>query len=699
MADLISKKVDMVFYPSIPYEKKEDAGAGNHYNCPIVATYPEVIRTNVDEFSSGSTEILAPFLSLDNTEKLGKRLYEIFGERGFSRRKIAEALKLAVEERDRVKDDIRKKGEETLAFIREKGLKSVVLAGRPYHVDPEINHGIPQLINEMGMAVLSEDSVAHLGEIVRPLRTFDQWVYHSRLYAAAHYVAKDPLLEMVQLNSFSCGIDAVTTDQVQEILQGYGKIFTVLKIDEGNQLGAARIRLRSLKAVMDERNKSAVSFKSSYRPAERITYTKEMQQEKYTILAPQMSPFHFQFIEQAFRHSGYNMVILPAMDKAAVDYGLKYVHNDACYPTIITVGQVLKAMDSGQYNTDKVAVMMSQTGGGCRATNYVAFFRKALADAGLPHIPVISLNALGMEKNPGFTFSWKLINTAIQGLVYGDVLMRGLLKTRPYEIFEGSANKLYEKWVSICHQSLEKSDRKTFNRNIKGIIEDFDNLELHDVKKPKVGLVGEILVKYHPTANNQAIEVIENEGGEAVVPDFIDFFLYTAYNSEFSYNYLSGSRKARRNNRLGIAFIESYRKGMKKYLAGSKRFEAPVPIKELAEKAKSVVSLGAQMGEGWFLTAEMIELIDSGTDNIICMQPFACLPNQVTGKGMIKALKERYPLSNIVAIDFDPGASEVNQLNRIKLMLSVADKKLAGEAGRDKTFSQRKVSTPEQISV
>ncbi|OQY31833.1 MAG: 2-hydroxyglutaryl-CoA dehydratase [Spirochaetaceae bacterium 4572_59] len=697
MADLIKKDVDFIFYPSIPYERKEDSEAGNHYNCPIVATYPEVIRTNVEEFSSGSTEILTPFLSLDNTEKLGKRLYEIFGERGFSRRKISEALNLAVEERDRVKSDIQKKGEETLELIRSKGIKSVVLAGRPYHVDPEINHGIPQLINEMGMAVLSEDSVAHLGEIVRPMRTFDQWVYHSRLYAAAHYVVKNPLLEMVQLNSFSCGIDAVTTDQVQEILQGSGKIFTVLKIDEGNQLGAARIRLRSLKAVMDERSKNAGVFKGSYKVAERVPYTKEMQKKKYTILAPQMSPFHFQFIEQAFNLCDYNMVILPSLDKAAVDYGLKYVHNDACYPTIITVGQVLEALDSGRYDTERVAIIMSQTGGGCRATNYVAFFRKALADAGLSHIPVISLNALGMEKNPGFSFSYKLINTALQGLVYGDVLMRGLLKTRPYEVFEGSANKLYEKWVKICHESLVNANRKTFNRTIKGIIEDFDNLELHDTKKPKVGLVGEILVKYHPTANNQAIAVVESEGGEAVVPDFIDFFLYTAYNSEFSYKFLSGSRKSRRNSRFVISFIESYRKGMKKYFKNSKRFEPPLPIKELAEKAESTVSLGAQMGEGWFLTAEMIELIDSGTDNIICMQPFACLPNQITGKGMIKALKERYPLSNIVAIDFDPGASEVNQLNRIKLMLSVAFKKIEEESLAAETIETAAESKTEQV--
>lgn len=678
IADLIKKEVDIIFYPAIPFEKKEDEGATNHYNCPIVATYPEVIRTNVEDLASGTPELLAPFLSLNDRDKLAKRLHQIFSEKGFSKKQISAALSLAEEERDLVKHDIQKKGEETLAYLKEKNIKGIVLAGRPYHVDPEIHHGIPDLINSMGMAVLSEDSVSHLGEVTRPLRVFDQWVYHTRLYAAAHYVATNPQLELVQLNSFSCGIDAVTTDQVHEILQGYGRIFTVLKIDEGNQLGAARIRLRSLKAVIDERDKTPSEEKKVYKPSERVSFTKEMK-KTYTILAPQMSPIHFRLVEEVFQLSDYNLVILPSVDKEAVDYGLKYVNNDACYPTLLTVGQIIEALEKGQYDPDATAVILTQTGGGCRATNYIAFMRKALKDAGLEQIPVISLNAVGIEDNPGFTFSYDLINRALQALVYGDLLMRVLLKTRPYEMFEGSANKLYEKWNTICRDSLSHTSRRTFRKNLKGIVEDFDKLELKDIVKPKVGLVGEILVKFHPTANNQAIETIEREGGEAVVPDLIDFFLYTAYNTDYRHKFLAGSRKSMIGNKIGITVIEHYRKDMKKYLEASSRFEPPVAISKLAEKAAPVVSIGTQMGEGWFLTAEMIELIESGTDNVICMQPFACLPNQVTGKGMMKALKDRYPQANLVAIDYDPGASEVNQLNRIKLMLSVAFKKIEAE--------------------
>ncbi|MDC7127144.1 MAG: acyl-CoA dehydratase activase-related protein, partial [Spirochaetales bacterium] len=682
--DLLKKDIDFIFYPAIVYEKKEDSEAGNHYNCPIVATYPEVIRTNIEAISSGETEILSPFLNLHDKDKLGKRLKEIFKERGFSSGKISKAYELALQERDKVKHDIEKKGEETLEYIRQNNIRAVVLAGRPYHVDPEINHGIPNLINEMGMAVLSEDSICHLGNVERPLRVFDQWTYHSRLYSAAQFVATDPKIELIQLNSFSCGIDAVTSDQVHEILHRWGKIYTILKIDEGSQLGAARIRVRSLKAVMDERSQIEKKPEKIKKPVEPALYTKEMKEANFTILAPQMSPIHFELIEPAFRLCGYNLVILPSVDKKAIDVGLKYVNNDACYPSIITTGQILAALESGEYDLNKVAVIMTQTGGGCRATNYIAFLRKALTDAGMPHIPVISVNAVGLEKNPGFNITWRLINTSLQALIYGDLLMRVVLKTRPYEMFAGSVDKLHKKWVDICTKSLVKASKKEFHRNIRAIVEDFDNIELFDVEKPKVGIDGEILVKFHPTANNEVIQVVENENAEAVVPDLLDFFLYCSYNTIYKYEKLSGSYKSMMVNKAAISFLESYRRVMKKALKNSKRFDPPETIYNLGKKAEPIVSLGAQMGEGWFLTAEMIELIESGTDNIICMQPFACLPNQVTGKGMIKALREKYPQANISSIDYDPGASEVNQLNRIKLMLSVADKKIDEKAAQAK---------------
>jgi len=672
---LINKGIKFIFYPCIPFERKEHKEADNNYNCPIVTSYAEVIRTNMDILKEEEITFMNPFLALDNKEKLKKRLFEELKVFNIPKSEINMSVDKAWFEQGRSREDIRNKGEEAVNYLRKTGKKGIVLAGRPYHIDPEIHHGIPNLITAYGMAVLTEDSVDHLAEREEPLRVVDQWVYHSRLYSAANFVKGENNLDLVQLNSFGCGLDAVTTDQVQEILNKTGKIYTVLKIDEGNNLGAARIRIRSLKAAIEERDRNGVVPKIIEDKQPKVLFTEKMREE-YTILSPQMSPIHFQFLEVAFKASGYNLKVLPSVDTKAVDEGLKYVNNDACYPSIIVVGQIIEAIKSGNYDTNKLAVIISQTGGGCRATNYIGFLRKALKDAGYPNIPVISLNALGMEKNPGFSITTSLLNKAMMALVYGDLFMRVLLKIRPYEKVKGSANLLYEELVEECKTSIVTGSFSAFKNNINKIVDNFDNLPILPISKPKVGLVGEILVKFHPTANNNVIDVVEADGAEAVMPDLMDFLLYCAYDANFKYKYLSGTKMKMIMSNAAIGAMEFYRREMKKALKKSKRFSPPKRISHLAEGAKPILSLGNQTGEGWFLTAEMVELMESGVKNIICMQPFACLPNHVTGKGMIKELKNRYKGANITAIDYDPGASEVNQLNRIKLMMSVAFKNL-----------------------
>ena len=669
--NLTEKRIDFIFYPSITHEQQEEKEADNHFNCPIVVSYPEVIKNNIDIFREENILFMKPFLPYDNKKRMMKRLYEELEVFNISENEMRESVEKAYREQEEFKKDIQKSGEDTLKVMREKGLKGIVLAGRPYHLDPQINHGIPEMINSLGMAVLTEDSVAHLGEIERPLRVVDQWAYHSRLYAAASFVATQKDLELVQLNSFGCGLDAVTTDQVQEILNGNSKVYTTLKIDEGNNLGAARIRLRSLKATMLEREKNSVELKKIDNKYKKVQFTKEMR-KNHTILVPEMSPIHSQFLQEAFRTSGYNMVVLPSEDNKAAEVGLKYVNNDACYPAIIVIGQLIEALNSGKYDLKNTSVMISQTGGGCRATNYIGFLRKALKDAGFENIPVISLNANGMEKNPGFKFSLSLTNKSLMALIYGDLLMNVLYRVRPYEKVKGSANELYEKWVKICKDSLKHAGKKSFEENIRAIVNEFEKLEITDQVKPKVGLVGEILVKFHPTANNNVVSIVEAEGAEAVMPGLTDFLLYCALDMDYKYKYLSGSKLSQISALAVIKIIEFYRKTYRDTLKSSKRFYAPKSIKEIAEGASTVVSLGHQTGEGWFLTGEMVELIESGVKNIICMQPFACLPNHITGKGMMKELKRIYPGTNIVAVDYDPGASEVNQLNRIKLMISTA---------------------------
>lgn len=668
--NLLHKKPDFIFYPCIPYDIKESKASNNNFACPIVTSYPETIHANMESVEKSPVNFMKPFLPLDMPKRVESKLYDLFKQEGLERKDHKKAVDSAYKALALYKADVRKKGEEIMHWIEKNGAKGIVLSGRPYHVDPEINHGIPQLISNYNIAVLSEDSVAHLKEVPRPLRVVDQWMFHTRLYNAAAYVATKKDLELVQLNSFGCGLDAVTTDQVQEILASTGKLYTLLKIDEINNLGAVRIRLRSLIAVMNEREDTQL-LPLPDKMQDRLVFVKSMKND-YTILSPQMSPIHFELFEEAFKLQGYNFKVLPDVNRQAIDLGLKYVNNDACYPSILVVGQVMQALLSGEYDTHKTAVIMSQTGGGCRATNYIAFIRKALKDAGIDHVPVISLNAGGLEKNPGFNLDIKSLKRLSMAMIYGDLLMRLLYKVRPYEADAGSANALHKKWMDRCKSALKDASRKEYKSLIGQIVTDFDNLPLKDVDKPKVGIVGEILVKFHPGANNDLVEYLESEGCEAVVPDFADFMLYCGYNSVVKYEELSGTYKSMVGGNLLIRYIEHYRKEMKLRLKNSSRFTPPEAIKHLADKASEVLSVCNQTGEGWFLTAEMMELLESDVNNIACLQPFACLPNHITGKGMIKALKRIFPKANIAPIDFDPGASEVNQINRLKLMLSTA---------------------------
>ena len=676
---LINNNIKTIFYPSIPYERNEFAEANNHYNCPIVTSYPENIKNNIDAIVHGEVDFLHPFISFASEDTISYRLVEELSDKfHIPADEIKKATHTAWEELAACRKDMQKKGEETIRFLNETGNRGIVLAGRPYHIDPEVNHGIPELINSYNIAVLTEDSISHLNPAEHPLNVMDQWMYHSRLYAAANYVKTVDNLDLIQLNSFGCGLDAVTTDQVASILNDSDKIYTSLKIDEVNNLGAARIRVRSLLAAIRVREKRGEKRTIHSSAIKKVVFTKEMR-KNYTILCPQMSPIHFELLEPAFNASGYNLQVLPNDNKQAVDVGLKYVNNDACYPSLMVVGQIMEAILSGKYDTDKIAVIISQTGGGCRASNYIGFIRRALKKAGYEKIPVISINLSGLEDNPGFKLTPNLILRGIYGAIFGDIFMKCVYRLRPYEAVPGSVNAMHRKWVKVCQDFLSNGypSRRKFKRLCREIIEDFDNnIELLDIKKPRVGVVGEILVKFLPAANNYLVDLLESEGAEAVVPDLLDFLLYCFYNQNFKVEKLGFEKKKATTANLGIKALEWFRAPATEAFAASKHFTPPAKIQDLGKMASDIVSLGNQTGEGWFLTGEMLELIHSGAPNIVCTQPFACLPNHVVGKGVIKELRRRYPESNIVAIDFDPGASEVNQLNRLKLMLSTANKNL-----------------------
>lgn len=885
---LLNKGMKTIFYPCVSYEDNLVPNTDNHYNCPVVANYPLVVGANMPELRDPDVRYMHPYFNLANHELMVDRIVEEFAWASVSREEAETAVKAAYAEDKVFKHDVQQEGLKALAYMKEHDCRGIVLAGRPYHIDPEINHGIPETICALGMVVLSEDSICELqpGEKLdltdflsegeedprkknangfrhvddrkvtvnrMPLRVTNQWAYHSRLYAAAHFVASYPGLELVQLNSFGCGLDAITTDQVAEILADKADVYTLLKIDEVSNLGAAKIRLRSLKAAVEEReaNKARMAkaalatsdesgsaesdaprnaahaaaqaaarkaqeqaesdlataqaalaeaqaavaaaeakVKAADRPvdaadagsdaaapanapkstgfrktgskaptpgrqvlldatmaanpkltkamrdaskraakrdiadvrlaalgdgttndaanaksksaksksghnnatmsryAHREKFVKDMKKD-YTIVAPQMSPIHFSLVESVIRSGGYKFDILKHASREDVETGLKYVNNDACYPAIMVIGQLIDAILEGKYDPDKVCLAITQTGGMCRATNYFGLIRKALIDAGYPQIPVIAISTQGLEDNPGFKVTPALLHRTVKALILGDLLMKCLYRVRPYEVEKGAANRLYEQWDVIVREALEhhgfsKTAAKTpwlkrrylpYPVLAREIVKSFDALPLKDVpRKVRVGVVGEILVKYQPDANNHVVDVIESQDCEAVVPGIMEFMTTRPYITDWNEKYL-GTGGNKTLYALMRWSLDRYNAPIKAAIATSHgKFKQDDPMPELVEKAAEVTSIGVQAGEGWLLTAEILELIEQGCPNVICAQPFACLPNHVTGRGMFGKIRRLHPEANIVSIDYDPGASEANQFNRIKLMIAAAKK-------------------------
>lgn len=698
---LLEQGIKTIFYPCMPYSRKEYEKADNHYNCPIVISYSEVLKNNVEGLKDPTVKFLNPFLPFEK-KNLVKKMLELdeFKQYNFTRKELEKAADQAEAEYQKCKNDIRAKGLETVRYLEENNLKGIVLAGRPYHIDPEINHGIDTLITSLGLAVLTEDSISDKSEAKRPIRVVDQWVYHARLYAAADFVGKHDCLELVQLNSFGCGVDAVTTDQVEEILSSFNKMYTLIKIDEVNNLGAVRIRIRSLIASMKKREQEKMQDKADGDYGlKRNIFTKEMRKD-YTILIPQMAPIHFELLEAAVASSGYNVKLLRECTQKTVETGLKYVNNDACYPSILVTGQFIEALQSGEYDLNKTALIMSQTGGGCRATNYIGFIRKALKDAGFGHVPVISFNIVGMEKMPGFKLTIPMAERLLKMVVYGDLLQKMLTKNRAYEINKGETKALFDKWLEKCKQLLKKSTNKEFKQSIYDIVNDFEKIELDtSVEKPRVGIVGEVLIKYHPFGNNYVADLLEKEGAEVILPDFMGFAKFMCTHKITFNSLLNTNKTSSKLMKTAIKLIDILEKDVKIALANSKKnYLPPCDIWHLESKVKDVLSIGNQTGEGWFLTAEMIEYIEHDIPNIICVQPFACLPNHVVGKGVIKTIRSKYPDANISPVDYDPGASEANQANRIKLLMTVAKDNLKTKNNAKKALEKENITSTDNNS-
>ena len=670
--DLIECGLKKIFYPCEPYNF--DTRSDNFYNCPIVASYPENIRNNMDVLKERGIKFIQPFLPVHDMKKLKKRLAEEFKSEGVTADEISRAVDKAAAEMEHFRQDIKAFGDEVLRRIEQTGEHAILLVGRPYHVDPEINHGIAEMIQSYNLPILSEDCVYHVPVDAPKISVVNQWSYHARLYHAAQFAAEHPNITLIQLSSFGCGLDALTIEQVKEILEAHGRIYTMIKLDEVSNLGAARIRLRSLLAALKRR--TPVTYSPKKFP-DRPHFTPDCK-AKHTILAPQMAPIHFELVQTVLQKYGYRVLIPDLPDKAAIDLGLRYVNNEMCYPAIVVTGQMLAALKSGECDPDNTSIILFQTCGGCRATNYISVMRRALKFAGFGQVPVFACWGLPDETD-AFNLSRDCLMDAIKASVYGDLLMNVLNRMRPYELRRGETDRLFDEWMTLAKADLVSGNYLSYRRNIKEIVRQFDAIPIKDGGKPKVGIVGEILVKYHPVANNFIERLLAEEGAEVVMPSFVDFFLYVAYDAIVKRELLGGSRKDKIFAEVFIQFIEFFRRPMKNALKDSKHFHAPHSIKETARLASRIMSTGNLNGEGWLICGEMVELIENGVKNIVGLSPFACLPNHIILKGCLHNLRESYDNVNVVAIDCDAGASLTNQENRIKLMMSVAKKILAAK--------------------
>lgn len=409
-----------------------------------------------------------------------------------------------------------------------------------------------------------------------------------------------------------------------------------------------------------------------------VPFTKEMIRD-YTILVPNMLPMHFKMIASIMKTYGYHLEILQNEGPQIAEIGLRYTHNDTCYPAILVVGQFMDALLSGKYDLNKTALIMFQTGGGCRASNYISLIRKALQKAGMGHIPVISFSLAGLEKHPGFRIGVRKLHRMFYAVLYGDLLMNLVNQVRPFEVQKGAAEELADRWTEELGTQLGNSRHIRYRQvkeNYRRIVQSFREIPVRKRAAVKVGVVGEIFVKYSPLANNDLERFIIREGGQPVVPGLVDFCLYCVYNQIVNWQVYRKNRLAYSVIQPVYRFLNRKRMQLHEVLTQDNAFEGLTPFEEVVHKADDFISRAVQMGEGWLLTAEMIELADSGCKNIVCTQPFGCLPNHICGKGMMKPIKEAYPDVNLVAIDYDAGASRVNQENRLKLMLANAAKKL-----------------------
>ena len=670
--DLLSKDIDRIFYPRVFYETSQYTSSKNHYNCPIVSGYPDVIDSAIDPAAAG-IPLDSPTINFNDPDLLNKSLAAYIKPFNISTTVFNLALSEAWKAQQSFRESVRNVGQQILAEAQEKREPIVVIGGRPYHADPLINHGIPEMISGMGMHVLTEDSLPLVTtEEDGPLQVADQWEYSNRLYRAARWVGSEPLAEFVQFNSFGCGPDAVVIDELKEILKAYSKTPAILKIDEFTSIGSARLRVRSLLE-----SRSPAQSQPIVKPRKSLPVF-ESEDRNRTLLFVDFSPFYSLFAQTAFTPMGYRVKILPPPDQDSIRLGLRYANNDICFPAIITIGDVLKALATGEYDPKSIAVAFTETGGQCRATNYVALVKKALLKAGYENIPVISVsfNSTSTNEQPGFLFNRaKLISLILSSLIVVDQLIRMYHATAVREKNSGESLSVLEKHLDKARKHVGNWTLTQRRRLLKEAIADFNSIATHAHVYPKAGLVGEIYVKYNPFSNSNIVLRLMNSGIEVVVPPLATFFLQTFVNVPFNH----------RHHIERVGLVDLTLRALLHRLVGNKIRQInglmahfrhtlePLFLPEvLGAKASRVISLANQAGEGWLLPGEIIAMAESGVRNIVSLQPFGCIANHVVAKGISTKLSRLFPDLNLLNLDMDAGSSDVNIQNRLNFFIHTA---------------------------
>lgn len=693
VSDLVERGVERIFMPYVVRERSEDAQAHGSFNCPIVSGYSQVISAAMETREKYGIPLDSPVITFSDEKLLRRACREFLDTLGVPKPVFEAAFPVALAAQKNFARELYEKAKKILENARKNGRTVILLAGRPYHADPLIQHKISDLAAGFGADIITEDiarfseenDTSDGGNALDGIGGVLQWTYVTRILKAARFVARaEPSVHYVQLTSFGCGPDAFIIDEVADILKRGGKNLTLLKIDDVGNIGSLKLRLRSLVESLKFKSEFAdTGTRSRKTPPPRHTgIFGNGDNARRTILYPFVSEYISPIIAPALESCGYKAVMLPPSDAQTVEYGLKYSNNEICYPATLVVGDIVKALDSGKYDHREIAVGISQTGGQCRATNYLSLIKKALANAGYGDVPVVAIGigTSPVNEQPGMNFSLtKIAKRAVSAIVFGDCIAQMYYSTVVRERVAGTAEKLRDGYLAALLPCVRHGRVKEMFRLLRRAAEDFDAVPVKEERVPAIGIVGEIFVKYNAFSHKNVVAWLVENGVEPILPNVTDFMIQDIVNNRINVK-MNLARRSLQTWGFTLAFsllAKSAIAKADKACSAFRRYRPFGSIEEKAEKGAKIVSLAAQFGEGWLIPAEFAMLAEHGIFNAVSLQPFGCIANHIVAKGIEKRVRRLYPQMNLLFLDFDAGTSEANVLNRLHFMVKNAEQSCA----------------------